>query len=121
EGASLERTQRVLDRLSEIARKTAGVAQVITIAGTSALDNSAPLANAGVAYIILKDWSERGAGEDLLSLYTRLNRSLGEIEQANTLVLPPPAIQGIGYAAAATMQTELRASSFDLAMLQATV
>ena len=45
---------------------TPGVDQVVTIAGISALDNSAALANAGVAYVILKDWSERGTGEDLL-------------------------------------------------------
>ena len=74
DGASLERTQKVLDRVSEIARKTPAVAQVVTIAGISVLDNSATLANAGVAYIILKDWSERGAGEDLRSLYPRPQR-----------------------------------------------
>ncbi len=60
-------------------------------------------------------------GEDLLSLYTGLNRSLGAIEDARTLVVPPPPIQGIGNAAGATMQIELRDSSFDLAKLQASV
>jgi HAE1 family hydrophobic/amphiphilic exporter-1 len=120
DGAALERTQKVLDRVSTIAHQTPGVAQVVTIAGISVLDNSATLANAGVAYIILKPWSERGAGEDLLSLYLGLNRSLGAIEEASTLVVPPPAIQGIGNAAGATMQIELRDSSFDLAKLQAT-
>jgi HAE1 family hydrophobic/amphiphilic exporter-1 len=121
DGASLERTQQALDQVSTIAHKTAGVAQVVTIAGVSVLDNSAALANAGVAYIILKPWSERGAGEDLLSLYTGLNRSLGEIVEARILVVPPPPIQGIGNAAGATMQIELRDSSFDLAKLQASV
>ncbi len=101
DGASLERTQKVLDRVQQIARKTPGVSQVITIAGVSALDNNASLANAGVAYIILKDWGERGKhkGQDLLSLFTGLNASLGEIEEARILVLPPPPIQGIGNAA----------------------
>ena len=56
DGASLERTQKALDKVSDIVGKAPGVAQVITIAGISALDNSASLANAGVAYIILKDW-----------------------------------------------------------------
>ena len=60
DGASLERTQKVLDRVNEIARKTPGVDHVITIAGMSALDNSATLANAGVAYMMLKNWGERG-------------------------------------------------------------
>ncbi len=50
---------------------------MITIAGVSALDNSATLANAGVAYMILKDWGEREKhkGQDLLSLFTSLNAS----------------------------------------------
>jgi hydrophobic/amphiphilic exporter-1 (mainly G- bacteria), HAE1 family len=121
DGASLERTQKALDRVSTIAHQTPGVAQVVTIAGVSVLDNSASLANAGVAYIILKPWGERGAGEDLLSLYTGLNRSLGAIEEARILVVPPPPIQGIGNAAGATMQIELRDSSFDLGKLQASV
>src|SRR5262249_26689776 len=56
DGASLERTQKVLDRVTTIARQTPGVRQVVAIAGVSVLDNSAPLANAGVAYIILDDW-----------------------------------------------------------------
>jgi HAE1 family hydrophobic/amphiphilic exporter-1 len=121
DGAALERTQKVLDRVTEIARKTPGVRQVITIAGVSALDNSAPLANGGIAYVILNDWSERGKGEDLRSLFLGLNRSLDEIEDARILVLPPPPIQGIGNAAGVTMQVELRDASFDLAKLQTEV
>jgi HAE1 family hydrophobic/amphiphilic exporter-1 len=118
DGASLERTQKVMAEVTEIARRTPGVREVVTIAGLSALDNSSPLANAGVAYIILNDWSERGKGEDLISLYLGLNRSLDQIEEARTLVLPPPPIQGIGNAAGVTMQVELRDGSFDLAKLQ---
>ncbi len=121
DGAALERTQRVLDQVTTIARKTPGVAKVVTIAGISVLDNSSTLANAGVAYLILKPWSARGAGEDLRSLFGSLNASLGAIEQASTLVFPPPPIQGVGNAAGATMQIELRDGSFDLEKLQATV
>jgi hydrophobic/amphiphilic exporter-1 (mainly G- bacteria), HAE1 family len=118
DGASLERTQKVLDRVTDIVRKTPGVREVITIAGVSALDNSSPLANAGVGYIILNDWSERGKGEDLLSLFLGLNKTLEQIEEARILVLPPPPIQGIGNAAGVTMQVELRDGSFDLGKLQ---
>jgi hydrophobic/amphiphilic exporter-1 (mainly G- bacteria), HAE1 family len=121
DGAALDRTQRVLDRVSDIARNTPGVSQTIAIAGISVLDNSASLANAGVAYIVLKPWSERAAGQDLRSLYLKLNGALAEIEEARTIVLPPPPIQGVGNAAGATMQIELRDNSFDLAKLQASV
>jgi HAE1 family hydrophobic/amphiphilic exporter-1 len=120
DGASLERTQTVLDRVSQIGRKTPGVAQVVTIAGISALDNSASLANAGVAYIILKDWEARkGPGEDLRSLVYGLNDKVAAIMEARTLVLPPPPIQGIGNAAGFSMMVELRDGNSDFAKLQA--
>ncbi|HWW49049.1 MAG TPA: efflux RND transporter permease subunit [Xanthobacteraceae bacterium] len=119
DGASLERTQQVMDRVSEIGGKTPGVAHVLGIAGISALDNSASLANAGVAYLVLKDWSERGAGEDLRSLVIGLNQSLAAISEARIIVLPPPPIQGIGNAAGFAMQVELRDGSSDFNKLQA--
>jgi HAE1 family hydrophobic/amphiphilic exporter-1 len=119
DGAALDRTQKVLDKVAEIAGQTAGVSQVITIAGISALDNSASLANAGVGYIILKDWDARGAGEDLRSLVYGLNDKLSTILEARTLVLPPPPIQGIGNAAGFAMQVELRDGNSDYAKLQA--
>ncbi len=119
DAASLERTQAVLDRVGGVARDTPGVDQVLSIAGVSVLDNNASLANAGVAYVILKDWSKRGAGADLKSLYTNLSRSLLAIEDARTFVIVPPPIQGIGNASGFTMQVELRDGSNDFAKLQA--
>jgi HAE1 family hydrophobic/amphiphilic exporter-1 len=119
DGASLERTQRAMDRVAEIARKTPGVDQVVTVAGISPLDNSASLANAGVAYVTLKPWSQRGEGQDLLSLFTGMNQAMGQIIEARILVVPPPPIQGIGNASGFTMQVELRDGSFDFSKLQA--
>src|SRR5437899_720315 len=121
DGAALERTQRVLTQVSEIAGKAPGVDQVIAISGISALDNISSLANAGVAYLILKDWSARGPGEDLRSLVVGLSQKLGAIQQARVLVIPPPPIQGIGNAAGFAMQVELRDGNSDFAKLQAVV
>src|SRR6516165_7413905 len=120
DGASLVRTKRVLDQVSEIAGKNPAVANVIAISGVSALDNNSTLANAGVAYVVLKDWSERGKGEDLRSLFQQFNRDFAVIEQARIVVFPPPPIQGIGNAAGFAMQLELRDGSFDLTKLQTT-
>ena len=119
DGAALDRTQEVLEKVSDIAQKTPGVAQVTTIAGISALDSSASLANAGVAYIVLKDWASRGPGEDLRSLVYGLNDKMATIITAQVLVIPPPPIQGIGNAAGFAMQVELRNGSNDYAELQA--
>jgi HAE1 family hydrophobic/amphiphilic exporter-1 len=119
DGASLDRTHRVLERIGTIARSVPGVDKVINIAGISALDNNASLANAGLAYVVFKDWSERGAGQSLRAIYDKLNTALAAIDEAQVLVLPPPPIQGIGNANGFTMEVELRDGSADYVRLQA--
>jgi HAE1 family hydrophobic/amphiphilic exporter-1 len=115
DGASLERTQTTLGQISTIARADPAVDHVVTIAGVSPLDNSAVLANACVAYVVLKDWSKRA---DLQVLFPRLAGQLGTVDTANVLVVPPPPIQGIGNDAGFTMQVELRDGGTDFAKLQ---
>jgi HAE1 family hydrophobic/amphiphilic exporter-1 len=114
DGASLARTQAAMQQVSALAQKDDSVDHVISIAGVSALDNSATLANAGVAYVVLKDWSLR---PDLRTLFPRLSQALNAVD-ARVIVLPPPPIQGIGNAGGFTMQVELRDGSTDLAKLQ---
>ncbi|GJD49261.1 Efflux pump membrane transporter BepG [Methylobacterium crusticola] len=120
DGASTQRTDAVMQRISRLAKDTPGVDQVLTISGISALDNNATLPNAGVAYVVLKDWDARGKekGQDLRSLYESLNRSLAAVEEAVTFVLVPPPIQGIGNASGFTMQVELRNGNFDYPLLE---
>jgi hydrophobic/amphiphilic exporter-1 (mainly G- bacteria), HAE1 family len=120
DGAAAERTQQVMEQVTNIALKVQGVDQVIAISGVSVLDNNASLANAGVAYVVLKDWSERrpGSGADLRSVYSNLQRALDGLQDAVALVLIPPPIQGIGNASGFTMQVELRDGTFDYAQLQ---
>lgn len=117
DGASLSRTQAVLDRVGEAARQTPGVDKVITIAGVSPLDNNATLSSSGVAYIILKDWAVRGKAQGLLPMLTSLNKAMAPIDEASVRVLPPPPIQGIGFAAGFTMQIEVQDNSLDFAKL----
>ncbi len=118
DGASLARTEDVLARVTRIGRTVPGVAQVLTVAGISALDNSASLSSAGVAYVLLKDWGVRGKGENLGSIYANLNRALDQVPEAESVVLPPPPIQGVGNSGGFTMMTELRNGSFDYGELQ---
>jgi hydrophobic/amphiphilic exporter-1 (mainly G- bacteria), HAE1 family len=114
DGASLARTKATLDQVSAIASKDDSVANVIAISGISVLDNSAPLANAGVAYVVLKDWSQRA---DLRTIFPRLSQALNAVD-ARVIALPPPPIQGIGNAGGFSMQVELRDGSTDFAKLQ---
>lgn len=120
DGASKERTDAVMAEVGKIAQETPGVDQVLTISGISVLDNNASLQNAGVAYVVLKDWDERlkEKGQDLLSIYQHLNGALQSLLVAKTLVIVPPPIQGVGNASGFTMQVELKNGVSDYALLQ---
>jgi HAE1 family hydrophobic/amphiphilic exporter-1 len=120
DGAALGRTQRALEEVSKTVLATPGVDHAVAIAGISPLDNSASSQNAGAVYVILKDWSQRGAGTgaDLRSLYVRLQAALDKLPDATNLLVIPPPIQGIGNASGFTMQVELRDGSVDYAKLE---
>ncbi len=115
DGASLERTEAAMQRATKIALDTPGVAEVVTIAGISVLDNSATLANAGVNYVILKDWGERGKvkGEDLRSILEHIQGELGNLPDGTGFVIVPPPIQGIGNSGGFALMIEQRDGSFD--------
>jgi HAE1 family hydrophobic/amphiphilic exporter-1 len=119
DSASLDRTRAVMDQVQKAVSGVAGVQDVISISGISVLDNSASLSNAGVAYVVLKDWSQRKAADQgLLGMYRSLSAAVAPIEAATILVVPPPAIQGIGNSGGFSMQVELRDGSGDLSKLQ---
>jgi HAE1 family hydrophobic/amphiphilic exporter-1 len=119
DSASLSRTQDVMAKVQKAVSAVPGVQDVVCISGISVLDNSASLSNAGVAYVVLKDWSERNStSEGLLGMYQALSAAVAPIQEATTLVVPPPAIQGIGNSGGFSMQVELRDGSGDLSKLQ---
>ncbi len=119
DGASLERTQRALAEVDKIVRAIPGVEQAVEIAGISPLDNSASLSSAGAVYVILKDWGERlkQPGQDLRSLYVRMQRAVDNLSDGTGLVIVPPPIQGIGNSAGFTMMVEMRDGSVDFPKL----
>lgn len=121
-GAALGRTEQALQRVQERARSLGFVREVIGIAGVSVLDGNASLSSGGVAYLMLKDWSERhGKDADLRSLYDRTSDALRDMDGMRTLVIVPPAIQGLGNVGGFTMMVELRDGSTDFARLQSSV
>jgi HAE1 family hydrophobic/amphiphilic exporter-1 len=118
DGASLDRTQDVLRRLAKRCRENKAVEHTIAICGLSALDNNASLANAGLIYLMLKDWSVRGEGEDLRSLYDSLAKEFAGFQDARIMVLVPPPIQGLGLSGGFQMQLEMTGGSYDYMELQ---
>jgi HAE1 family hydrophobic/amphiphilic exporter-1 len=118
DGATLGRTEAVMRDLSTKAGKLAGIENVIAIDGVSLLDNNTNLANAGVLYVMFKDWSLRGKSEDLKSLYIKLSEIAAQTLDAKVMVIVPPPIQGLGLSGGFQMQIELLDGTFDYKKLQ---
>jgi hydrophobic/amphiphilic exporter-1 (mainly G- bacteria), HAE1 family len=118
DGASLQRTEKVMDDLARICRQNPAMDRTIAIGGLSPLDNNASLANAGIIYLMFKDWSQRKKGEELLSIYRDLSARLATYQSARTIVLVPPPIQGLGLSGGFQMEVELTDGSENYSRLQ---
>ena len=121
DAASLARTEKMMDEIARIGLQTPGVERAIAIGtgGPSPLDGDVSLANAGIVYLMLKNWDMRGKGEDLPHIYQNLSAQLNRMQEARTRLLIPPPIQGLGAANGFQMQVELTDGSYDFARLQA--
>jgi HAE1 family hydrophobic/amphiphilic exporter-1 len=118
-GATLERTDQAMARLTTIAQANPAVDHAIVIGGVSALDNNASLANAGILYIVLKPWDVRAKmrSADLPSVYADLRKRFHAVRQASVLLTVPPAIPGLGLSGGFQMQVQLVDGSQDFARL----
>ncbi len=118
DGASLERTEEAMAELSNQALEVPGVIKTISMGGVSPLEQNASLSSAGVIYVMLKPWGDRGNGEDLRSIYTEMSDRLASYQHASVRVLVPPPIQGLGLSGGFQMQVELIDGTFDYERLQ---
>ncbi|MCX7115131.1 MAG: efflux RND transporter permease subunit [Gammaproteobacteria bacterium] len=118
DGSTLKRTETVLDELRSRVAKLGGIDNIIAIDGVSLLDNNTSLANAGVVYVIFKDWSVRGKKENLQVLYNELNDIASKTLDAKVMVIVPPPIQGLGLSGGFQMQLEVQDGTFDYQKLQ---
>jgi HAE1 family hydrophobic/amphiphilic exporter-1/multidrug efflux pump len=96
-GASLERTNAAVDKLTKIVNEQAGIDGVASISGFNLLTGLSTSYNA-TAFIRMKPWDDRhGPAESGTAILRALNGRLNsEIKDANILVLNPPPIRGLG-------------------------
>jgi hydrophobe/amphiphile efflux-1 (HAE1) family protein len=118
-GASLERTDRVVRRASEILLSRPGVANAVTFAGfDGATFTNAP--NSGVIFVTLKPFEERVKAK--LTTNGILNDLRGQMQalrEAFVLVIPPPSVPGIGTGGGFKMYVQDRAGRGPQALEQA--
>ncbi len=95
EAASLDRTDAVIRRMSDIGLKIPGVESAVAFPGLSVSGFSvAP--NAGIVFFCLKPFDERTKPEESgLGIANRMNQEFASIQDAFVLTVMPPPVMGL--------------------------
>jgi multidrug efflux pump len=96
DGASLDRTEKVIRQLSDIALKQSGVDNSIAFPGLS-IQGFSVSPNSGIVFVGLKPFEERTTPElSAAAIAGALNAQFSQIKEAFILSLSPPPVNGIG-------------------------
>lgn len=101
-GASVERTGKVLDGLTENILKIDGVKDVMSISGFSFLGGNG--SNVGILMVMLDPWKERGSKEGIEKIMAETDRVSRQFPEAYCFSVNPPAIPGLGMSSGLAMQ-----------------
>ena len=119
-GASLDRTEAVLRRMTGAALAQPGVQDVVGFAGLS-INGFATVPNAAVMFVMLDPFDRRTT--DALSanaIAGALNQKFMAIDDGFTAVFPPPPVPGLGATGGFKMQVQDRSGQGYAALLDAT-
>src|SRR5438105_3135936 len=96
DGASLDRTEAVIRRMSDIGLKLPGVQSAVAFPGLS-ISGFSVAPNAGIVFFCLKPFEERESAElSGPAIAGALNQKFGAIQDAFVLTVPPPPVMGLG-------------------------
>ena len=111
DGASLDRTQKVITEAGRLAREVPGVKATVEFPGFNPLVG-ANLSNAGAMYISLNDFSDRehDANKSANAIMGQIYGKFAAITDARVLVLPPPPVSGLGNSGGFKMMIQDRTS-----------
>ncbi|HEY3938164.1 MAG TPA: efflux RND transporter permease subunit [Bryobacteraceae bacterium] len=118
-GASLARTELVLEQAADIALNTRGIEHAAPFAGLDAI-TSTVASNAGTVFTGLPSlYNHEIPGVTANTVLADLTARLSVIKDARILTIPPPPVQGIGSAGGFKMMLEDRAGLGSEAIVQA--
>jgi multidrug efflux pump subunit AcrB len=108
DGASLERTEEVMARVTEIARNTPGVAHALSLPGYSVLTSN-NLSNVGGMFVVLAPFEER-VEHGLLApkVLATLRASFRQIQEAQVVAFGAPPVEGLGSTGGFKLQLQDR-------------
>lgn len=108
DGATLDRTEDVIRRMSDIALKHPGVESAVAFPGLS-INGFTNSSNAGIVFVMLKPFAERETAElSGNAIAGQLNRKFAAVKEAFIAVFPPPAVLGLGQIGGFKLQIEDR-------------
>ena len=114
EAGSTTRSLVVLDSIMKIASRVDGVAHVAALGGLNILTGGSK-SNSGTVFMQLKPWDERKEkSQQLMGVIGTLNKNFAVLKDAKIVVIPPPAIPGLGNAGGFSIQIEQRQSNDDI-------
>ena len=118
-GASLDRTEAVVKRMSDTAMAEPGVQSVVAFPGLSP-NGGANLPNAALMFIMLDDFDERTTSElSANAIAGKLMGKFSQIPDGFVGVFPPPPVPGLGALGGFKLQIEDRAGLGYQALAQA--
>ncbi|MBL8836406.1 MAG: efflux RND transporter permease subunit [Alphaproteobacteria bacterium] len=120
DGASLARTDAVVQRASQIIQETPGVRDAVAFAGFSGATFT-NATNAAVIFAGLRPFEERvAAGQPAGAIVGNLFARLQAIDEAFIIAIPPPAVPGIGNLGGVRLQVQNRGGDDVRSLLEST-
>ncbi|WP_373388233.1 efflux RND transporter permease subunit [Pseudomonas alcaligenes] len=110
DAATLDRTEAVIKRMSEIAGKHPGVENTVAFPGLS-INGFTNSPNSGIVFTPLRPFDERSDPSlSANAIAAELNAQFAEIQDAYIAIFPPPPVQGLGTIGGFRLQIQDRGS-----------
>ena len=108
DAATLDRTEAVIRRMSDIALKQPGVDHAVAFPGLS-INGFTNSPNSGIVFATLKPFDERKSKNlSAAAIAAALNQQYSQIQQAYIAMFPPPPVMGLGTIGGFRLQIEDR-------------
>ena len=110
DGATLDRTEEVIQRMGEITLQNPNVEDAIAFPGLS-INGFTNSSNSGIVFATLKPFAERKRDDQSGGAVAgQLNQAYGEIQDAFIVMFPPPPVAGLGTTGGFKLQLEDKGS-----------
>jgi hydrophobic/amphiphilic exporter-1 (mainly G- bacteria), HAE1 family len=114
EASSTSRTVDVMKKLMDVLSEIKGVNHFSAIAGFNVV-TGASRTNSGTVFCQLKPWDERKSkSQQIQALIREMQSRFSVIREANIIIIPPPAIPGLGATGGFTFELQQRESNDDV-------